>query len=411
MILTEHHIISKNKPEWKRIDELSFLSKNLYNACLWSIKNHFDETGLWLRFNEMYRKFYDEKNPYYFALPSATSQQIMMLMDKNMKSYFALLKMYRKNKNSLNGCPHFPKFKHPVKGRNVVIFRCDQPKLKDGYIIFPKRSGLSPVKTEIKGNIRQVRLLPQSSCYVIEIAYEKEVTQTFPPNDSWMSIDLGVDNLMTCFNTVGSKPIIVSGKPLKHINQYWNKKKANLQSELSKKQTNRKTSKRIQKLTQKRNRKVKDYIHKSSRLIINTCLESNISNIVIGYNKEWKQNVSMGDVNNQNFVQLPYLTLIKQIEYKAALLGISVLLNEESYTSKCSSMDLEIIKKHKNYKGQRPLRGMFISETGHKINADLNGAINILRKVIGDKGHIKRFVQTQSDRGQVVWPFQVKLNK
>jgi len=413
MILTEQHVVNKNKKDWKRIDELSFLSKNLYNACLYTIKTHFEATGKWMRYNEMYRKFYDEKNPDFFALPSNTAQQIMMLMDKNMKSYFALLKMYKKNKKSLTGCPEFPHYKHKNTGRNVVIFDAiNQLRLREGYILFPKKMNLKPLKTKITSNLKQVRIVPASGYYTIEVVYEKPEVQTFPLNNSWMSIDLGVNNLMTCFDTnVGSKPIIVSGKPLKHINQYWNQNKARLQSDLALRYPKRKTSKRIQKLTQKRNRKIKDYVHKSSRFVVDTCLKSNISNIVIGYNKDWKQNINLGVVNNQNFVQLPYLTLIKQIEYKAALLGMVVLLNEESYTSVCSSMDLEPVQKHETYMGERVTRKTFVSSTGQKINADLNGAINILRKVTGDKEWIERFIQTQSGRGQVVWPVQVYLNK
>jgi len=415
MVQVEQHIVKKSNRnnEWQVIDHLSFLSKNLYNTCLWTIKNHFEATGKWMRYAEMYQKFYDDQNPAFIALPAATSQQIMMVMDKNMKSYFALLKMYKKNKKSLSGCPQFPGYKHPTKGRNVVIFTSQQARLQsNNTITFPKKSGLKPLKTKIPaGSLKQVRIVPQSSCYVIEIVYEKEVVQAFPENDSWLSIDLGVNNLMTCFNTVSSKPTIINGKPLKSINQFYNKKRAKLQSSLQKQYPKRKTSKKLKKLTTKRNRKIKDYLHKSSRFVVNYCLESGISNIVVGYNAEWKQNVSIGSRNNQNFVQIPFLTLINQLEYKAALLGISVVRNEESYTSKCSAMDLEPVEKHDVYLGKRVKRGVFKSSIGTKINADLNGAINILRKVAGDKGSISQWIQTQSSRGQVVWPFQVYLNK
>jgi len=412
MILTEQHIVSKYKKDWKRIDELSYLSKNLYNTCLWTIKNHYEATGKWMRYNEMYRKLYDEKNENFFALPAATAQQIMMLMDSNMKSYFALLKMYRKNKKALSGCPMFPKYKDSVKGRNVVIFTLGQVFLKpNGTITFPKRTGLTPIKTNITDGLKQVRIVPTSGCYVIEVVYEKPEVQAFSHNDSWMSIDLGVNNLMTCFDTECSKPTIVSGKTLKSINQYYNKKKAKLQYDLAKQYPKRHTSKKLQKLTLKRNRKVKDYLHKASRFVVDYCLETGISNIAVGYNPGWKQNVNLGKKNNQKFVQIPYLTLINQIEYKAALLGLNVIRNEESYTSKCSAMDLEPICLHETYAGKRTRRGMFQTSSGQKINADLNGAINILRKVTGDKEQILKFVQTQSSRGQVVWPFRLESKK
>ena len=412
MILVEQHVVNRSNKDWKRIDELSFLSKNLFNTCLWTIKNHYEETGMWLSFFDMCRKLYDEKNENFFALPSATAQQIMRLVDKNIKSYFALLKMYRKNKKSLTGCPHFPKYKDSFKGRNVIIFNAsNQLRLREGYIMFPKKSGLRPLKTKIQDGLKQVRIVPTSGCYKIEVVYEKAEVQANQPSDSWMSIDLGVNNLITAFDTECSKPTIVSGKTLKSLNQYYNKKRAKLQSDLTKRYPKRKTSKKLQKLTTKRNHKVKDYLHKASRFVVDYCLETGISNIVLGYNPGWKQNVNLGKRNNQNFVQIPYLTLINQIEYKAALLGITVLRNEESYTSKCSAMDLEPIHEHETYAGKRTRRGMFQTSSGQKINADLNGAINILRKVTGDKGHVERFVQTQSIRGQVVWPFQVYLNK
>ena len=415
MVQVEQHIVKKSNKntEWQVIDHLAFLSKNLYNTCLWTTKNHFEATGKWMRYSEMYKKFYNEQNPSFIALPAATAQQIMMVMDKNMKSYFALLKMYKKNKKSLNGCPKFPKYKDSLDGRNILIFTSQQMRLqKDETINFPKKTDLRPLKTKIPaGSLKQVRIVPQSSCYIIEVVYEKEVVQAFPPNDSWLSIDLGVNNLMTCFDTVSNKPTIVNGKPLKSINQFYNKKHAKLQSQLQKQYPKRHKSKKLNKLTTKRNRKIKDYLHKSSRFVVNYCLESGISNIAIGYNAEWKQNVQLGSKNNQNFVQIPFLTLINQIEYKAALLGITVIRNEESYTSKCSAMDLEPVKKHDTYCGKRIKRGMFITGTGQRINADLNGAINILRNVAGDKEQIIKFVQTQSSRGQIVWPFHACMNK
>jgi len=420
MVQVEQHIVNKSnssKNDWQVIDHLAFLSKNLYNTCLWTIKNHFEATGKWMRYNEMYRKFYTEQTPAFIALPAASAQQIMMVMDKNMKSYFALLKMYRKNKKLLTGCPQFPKYKDSIKGRNIIVFTSQQMRLqKDGIINFPKKSDLRPLKTKIPvGSLKQVRIIPQSSCYVIEVVYEKEAIQAFPSNDSWLSIDLGINNLMTCFDTVSSKPTIINGKPLKSINQFYNKKHAKLQSRLQKQYPKRRKSKKLTKLTTKRNRKIKDYLHKSSRFVVNYCLESGISNIVVGYNAEWKQNVQLGSKNNQNFVQIPFLTLINQLEYKAALLGITVVRNEESYTSKCSAMDLEPVEKHDTYCGERVKRGMFKSSTGQSINADLNGAINILRKVAGDKEPVmtvvKQWVQTQSSIGQVVWPFHTCMNK
>lgn len=404
----ERHIVTRNKKElFNKIDSLAFLSKNLYNAGLYRIKTEFEATGHLIRYNELYKLLYSEMNPDFIALPSATSQQILMVLDKNIKSYFALLKKYKSDKKSLNGCPHFPKYKHKTKGRNVIIFPNTQAHLKEGYISFPKKINLPNLTTKVTGKLNQVRIIPQSSCYVIEVVYEKPEQILVETNDKYLSIDLGLNNLMTTFDSDDKSSLIVNGRPLKSINQYYNKKKAKLQSQLEKNHR-RKKSKRINKLTNKRNNKVKDYLHKSSRFIVNYCLERGIANIILGYNPEWKQGINLGKKNNQNFVNIPFQTLINQITYKAQLVGIKVQLTEESYTSKCSALDLEELCKKEVYLGKRIKRGLYQSNNGIKINADLNGAINILRKVTGDKVYNE---QSQISKGQVVWPLKVNLYK
>ena len=225
-------------------------------------------------------------------------------------------------------------------------------------------------------------------------------------NDNYLSIDLGLNNLMTCYDTKNNKSFIVNGKPAKSINQYYNKKKITLQNNLIKNH-NKYTSNRLNNLTLKRNNKISDYLHKSSRFIVNYCVENQISNIIVGYNKEWKQEINIGKKNNQNFVQIPHKNLINMLEYKSKLEGINFIQNEESYTSKCSALDLESLNKHDNYMGKRVKRGLFVSSNGIKINADLNGALNILRKVVPDKG--KETIQTQRYRGQAIWPLKVNL--
>ena len=412
MKLVEQHIIKKSNADFKKIDNLCWLSKNLYNAALYHIKQHFEATGKWIRYNDLEKDFSSNNNPDYRVLPPATSQQILMVVDKNFKSYFALLKKYKKNKKSLLGCPKFPKYKHKIKGRNILIFTNQQARHKpDKSIIrFPKLTELHPLKTKVQGKLNQVRIIPTSGCYKIEVVYEKPEEQLVEPNNNYLSIDLGLNNLMACYDSQDSISLIVPGKPLKSMNQYYNKKKSKLQSQL-KKNHNKYVSKKTKQLNFKRNNKIKDYLHKSSRFIVNYCLESGISNIVLGYNLEWKQGINLGKKTNQNFVQIPFATLINQIQYKAKLVGITVTLNEESYTSKCSALDLEEVCKHEIYLGKRIKRGLFVSSNGTKINADLNGAINILRKVTGDKVFGESHRQTQTSRGQVRWPLKINLYK
>ena len=415
MKLVEQHIIKKSNSNWKQIDHLCFLSKNLYNYSLYHINKHYTETGKFIRYNDLQREFYNIKQPDFHSLPTDTSKQILMLIDINFTCFFKLLSKWKKNKKSLSGCPRPPKYKHKTNGRNIVIFTCpNQIRINECYIVFPKKMNLQPIKTNIylKNNkIKQVRLIPKSSCYIIEIVYEELINNRIQivPNNNYLSIDLGLNNLMACYNSNNHNSFIINGKPLKSINQYYNKQKGIIQSQL-KKNHNKYKSHRLDTLNLKRNNKIKDYLHKSSRFIINYCISNNISNIVIGYNKEWKQDINIGKRNNQNFVNIPYYILLEMVKYKGLMYNINIITNEESYTSKCSSLDLEPLthKDNNGYYGKRVKRGMYKSANKIKINADINGSINILRKVTGDKV-IEQYVQkqTQSSRGQVTWPLKV----
>lgn len=200
------------------------------------------------------------------------------------------------------------------------------------------------------------------------------------PN-TYLSIDLGINNLATCTNNIGKQPFVINGRIIKSINQFYHKKKAHLQSILPK---NKKTSKRINHFTFRRNNKISDYFHKTSRFIVDFCKNQEIGTMVIGKNKNWKQEVNLGPITNQKFVQIPFEMLVHQLKYKAEEVGIAVITSEESYTSKCSFLDLEEIKKHEQYSGKRVTRGLFRSSDKTLINADVNGSYNILRKVFPD---------------------------
>ena len=209
--------------------------------------------------------------------------------------------------------------------------------------------------------------------------YEKDCKINHNEHKKYCGVDLGLDNLMTCCFT-DDKPLIINGKPLKSINQKYNKDRAKLQSKLQK---NKHTSKRIQRIAQKRINKINDYLHKTSRVFVNYLVSKGITDVVIGYNKEWKQRINIGHVNNQKFVSIPFNTLLQMLSYKCQLEGINLITNEESYTSKCSFLDDEEICKHEEYVGKRVKRGLFRTANGKYINADVNGSLNILKKVIG----------------------------
>lgn len=381
MRLVEKHIIKKSNPLWKELDKLCFLSKNLYNASLYQIRQHFFETGKYLNYNTLQKKFQNEKQADYYSLPVKVSQQIMMITDRNFKSFFELNKKYKENPSLIK--PNIPGYKKKQSGRNILVYTIQslyKSELKKGKIKLSGTELTIPVKTEIwyrsgKSNVKQVRIVVKSTCYVIEIIYEKAVEKREVDKKKAAGIDIGINNLGTVTSN-HFKPFMINGRGLKSINQYFNKKRAELMSNIG--STGK--SRRLDKLFHKRNNKISDYLHKSSRIIINELIRNKTGVLVIGKNKEWKQGIGLGRVNNQNFVSIPHAEFINQLKYKAELAGIDVILTEESYTSKCSFFDNEEIKKHEVYMGKRISRGLFRSKNGRLINADVNGSFNIIRK-------------------------------
>jgi IS605 OrfB family transposase len=394
MQLVEKHIISKGHPLFTEIDEKAFLSKNLYNAGLYAIRQHFFNTGNFLNYAALQKVFQDSKQHDYVQLPAKVSQWVLKGLCTNFESFFKSVKAYSKNPKKFKACPKIPKYKHKVKGRNLLCYtiqaihkaplREQKIQLSGTNIVFPtKTKPTYQRKTAIsseKSNIAQVRIVPKATCYVIEVVYERKVKSGKDLNRQYIAgIDLGLNNLAAVTsNKQGFAPFLVNGRPLKSINQYFNKQKAHLQSLLPKGQF---SSKKIQKLTHKRNCKIDDYLHKASRIIINELVKQRIGTLVIGKNEGWKDSINLGRQNNQNFVAVPHARFIEMLIYKAELEGMKVKVNEESYTSKCSFLDKEPIKKHRKYKGKRAKRGLFVSAKGIKINADINASLNIIRKV------------------------------
>lgn len=263
----------------------------------------------------------------------------------------------------------------------MVVFTKNSCRLKeDGCIHFIKNI-IRPIKTKIGDNkLCQVRIIPQATCYVVEVIYEKKEQDLNLDKDNFLSIDLGLNNLCTCISNVGIKPFIVNGKIIKSFNQWYNKKRARLMSYIGDKGT----SKRLRRLNNYRNFWIEDKIHKVSRFIVNICIENNIGNLVVGLNKGWKNGVNLGKRINQKFVEIPFSKLVEKISYKCKLVGIDFQVHEESYTSKVDHLAFEKLGKHDVYLGKRKKRGLFQSSIGKLLNADINGAIGIGRKVFGD---------------------------
>lgn len=377
MILTERHIIKKNDCRFEDLQNICKLSKNLYNVALYKIRQQFFEDGKFLTAFSLDGILRKEQNIDYNALPQKVSQQTLKMVEQNFKSFFGLLKL--KAKGKYDEKVKLPKYLDK-DGCFVTTYTnqaISKVALKGGFIQFSKTN--IRIKTSVE-NVQQVRIVPKGNHLVVEVLYVVKEKELKDDNSRYCSIDLGVGNLATIGSNV-LKPIIINGKPLKSVNQYYNKQLAKLKSELK---NEKKTSKRIKSLTAKRNNKVNDYLHKASRLIVNYLVSNNISTLVIGKNKEWKQNANIGKRNNQNFVQIPHTRFIEMLTYKCKLEGITVIIKEESYTSKCSFMDNEPIKKQKVYIGKRIKRGLFETKEKRLINSDLNGSLNILRKVVGE---------------------------
>lgn len=377
MKLVERHIIKRTHKSYKEIDELSFKSKNLYNYANYIIRQEFIKTKKYINYNEIEKQLKNHET--YKELPAKVSQQILMVLDKNWQSFFKSIKEYVKDKSKYLGRPKLPRYKDKIKGRNILVYTIQaisKKELKNGFI------KLSGTKTKIntkQKDIKQVRIIPKNKEYILEVIYEKEENGTELNKENFISIDLGLGNLATITSN-RVKPIIINGRLLKSYNQYYNKKKACLQSYIGDKGI----SNRILKLTNKRNNKITDYLHKVSRYIINLCLKNKVGTIIIGNNQKWKQEINIGSKNNQNFVNIPHSRLIQMIEYKAKLNKIECIKTEESYTSKCSFLDNESIGKHETYLGKRTKRGLFVSKEGFRINADVNASFNIVKKVIPD---------------------------
>ena len=403
MKLVEQHIIKSNNALYKDLDNLCFLSKNLYNQALYRIRQQFFEDKSFKNYYEVNKELHDENQVDYRALPANSSQETLKLVNQNYSSFFKSLQKHIKGVK-------IPRYLDKTKGRQIVVYNhmtLPSGLLEKGIIKLPK-SNLQ-FKTKQK-NIRQVRIVPKNNYIVIEVIYEASIKELLKDNKRYMSIDLGIDNLASCSSNV-SKSFIINGKPVKSINQYYNKKKAKLQAELELK-NKKKSSKQIQNLTLKRNNKIKDYFHKASRYIVNQLVNQSINTLIIGKNNGWKQETNIGNVNNQNFTQIPHQMFINQLKYKCQLEGINVVEQEESYTSKVSFFDNDFIPTYQvngelfKSSGKRIKRGLFRASSGLVLNADINGSLNIMRKYLNE---VCDDLISPANRGLVMNPVKIQF--
>ena len=379
--LVRQIIYKKNDPEYEEMDELCFKSKNLYNTTLYAVRQTFIKSGEYLNYNRINKIFTKENNVDYRALPAKVAKHTQMFVDFAMKSFFGLVK--KKKKGEYDKKVKLPKYLDKTKGRMTVHY-------ERGTLSFKKRKGYIHLsKTEIfikmpedlnENDIKFARIVPGCGKITVEIGFEKE-PEPQVITGSYASIDPGVNNLVTMIDTVTKNPVIINGRPLKSINQWYNKKIAEMRSE-TERLHGKYWSHKMSSVTNRRNNKIKDYMHKASTYIVNHLVSNRIGILIIGEIKEWKQDTNMYKVNNQNFVCIPFEMLKSMLEYKCRLAGIEVVRQDEAYTSKCSFLDNEEIRKHEKYIGSRPKRGCFKTSTGRKVNADVNSACNIMKKYL-----------------------------
>ena len=420
MQLVERHIIKRGHKCFQEIDSLCLASKNLYNRANYNIRQGFILARVYSNYNLLDKVLKDL--PEYKALPAKVSQQVLRGLERNWSSFLGAIQAWKEEPDKFTGRPRLPKYKDK-DGRNLVVYTIQaisKPWLRKGIIKLSKTSIQFPTQVRAEA-ICEVRIVPSVDCYVIEVVYVRaperghkvrqslarraagagtesrlerqslarrslqESTQIGTQPVSVASVDLGLNNLMALTsNQKGFQPILVNGRPLKSINQFYNKRKASLSSKLK---ANRFSSKRLQHLTRKRNQKVNNYLHASSKFVVDSLVKQGIETLVIGKNDSWKQEINLGRQNNQNFVNIPHSKLIAQLTYKCQLVGIKVVIQEESYTSVASFLDLDPIPTYGEegardikFSGRRIKRGLYRCRAGSLINADVNGSYNILRK-------------------------------
>lgn len=381
-------------PQTEHLVNLCKVSNNLYNQALYLFRQTLKNENKWLWYADMDKLMKNTPNLEgeinYRLLKAQVSQQILKVLDKNIKAYCKAIKDFKTNPAKYKAMPQLPSFRKRsglfnlyYPNQSAIIKNGKIRLAKDLEILIPQ---LDKYKERIQ-NFQQVRILPSGKKLKVEIVYRQEVKDADLDKSKYASIDLGIDNLATMVTDKGS--FLYSGKFLKSYNGNFNRQLAKLKS-IKDKQGIKKATKRMQNLYEKRDRYFEDAFHKYSRMIVNHLIENRIGNLVVGYNTGWKQSVNIGKRNNQKFVQIPFARLASYLKYKCRMAGIRFVENEESYTSKCDALAKEEIGKHESYIGKRVKRGLFRSYTGRYINADVNGAVNILRKVVGDSDCISQ---------------------
>lgn len=380
-----------SKEDYLILKELSHTAKNLANQAIYNVRQYYFTEGEYLNYQKNYALLKDSEN--YKILNSNMAQQILKEVDGSFKSFFGLLKLAKKGKYAFKDCklPHYL----PKNGYTTLVIGF--VRLKGNKLIIPfsnmYKKSHSPIKITIPPilvdkHIKEIRIIPKANARFFEIQYiyEAECIQRNLNKNNALAIDLGINNLATCVTNIG-KSFIIDGRRLKSINQWFNKENARLQSIKDKQHFGKRTTNRQKAIARDRNNKVNDYMSKAARIIINYCITNDIGTLVVGYNETFQRGSNLGKQTNQNFVSIPYGKLREKLEYLCELNGMVFVKQEESYTSKASFWDKDNIPVYNAdnpqayvFSGNRIHRGLYKTKNGITFNADVNGALNILRK-------------------------------
>ncbi|MBW4665995.1 MAG: transposase [Cyanomargarita calcarea GSE-NOS-MK-12-04C] len=390
-------------------------ANNLINCGIYYSRQFYFKTGLFPSKVDLHKELGTiQKNKHYQALYSDTAQQILTGVAESFKSYVGLVKGVKKG--TVTQKPRLPNYRKSG-GMALATFAGRSIKLKDGMLRFPLGSlvktwfGVDAFYLPMPSNldfkaIREIRILPRNRQFYAEFVYKTEPSIVEVDKSKVLGIDHGIDNWLTCVSNTGTS-FIVDGLHLKSLNQWYNKTIAKIKDG----KAQGFWSNRLAAITEKRNRQMKDAVNKAARIVINHCIENKIGSIVFGWNKDQKQNANMGGKTNQKFVQIPTAKLKDRIAQLCEQYGIDFIETEESYTSKTSFLDNDVLPtfgaKPEGWKsrGSRITRGQFKTSTGIKINADCNGAVNIIKKVAA----IFKFDLSGVGRGVLSMPKKVYL--
>lgn len=380
-----------SKEDYLSLKELCHAAKNLTNEAIYNVRQYYFTENEFLKYEKNYTLL--KNSPNYKTLNSNMAQQILKEVDGSFKAFFGLLKLAKQGKYAFKDCklPHYL----PKDGYTTLVIGF--VRLKGNKLIIPFSNSFKkthrPIEITIPPvlldkKVKEIRIIPKAKARFFEIqyTYEAEYIQRNLNKNNALALDLGINNLVTAVSSNG-KSFIIDGRRLKSINQWFNKENARLQSIKDKQHFGKTTTNRQKAIARDRNNKVNDYMNKTARKIIDYCINNNIGTLIVGYNETFQRNSHIGKQNNQNFVNIPYGRLRNKLEYLCELNDIAFIKQEESYTSKASFWDNDDIPtynadnpKEYQFNGKRIHRGLYKTAKGKVFNADVNGALNIMRK-------------------------------